>query len=201
MPLLSPRASRTSEGSDSTVESPRPGSGKRVSSIGRLSTFLRSPKPESSSDDLAKAESAATVVQARLRGNKARKQQEKDVGAVTTVQARLRGRQSRKAVQAAHKAELTAKKEAAAKRPAGGVASQDGRPGSKETEASAPKVVKEMNDHAAMVEAEHASTVMQAGLRGYIARNRSLCEHTAPGTPSQGQHARSAASPGRAPAV
>ena len=188
MPLRSPRARRTEGEPGPAGESTKSsGSFGRQLSFSRLSTFLRSPKPESSSDDLVKAENAATVVQARLRGNMARKQQEKDVGAVTAARARLRGRQSRKAVQA---------EEAAAKRPTRGVASQDGRPGfrtmsGKNAGASAPKVANEMNDHAAMVEAEHASTVMQAGLRGYIARNRSLREHTAPGTPSQGQHARS----------
>ena len=186
MPLRSPRASRTEGEPGPAGESTKSsGSFGRQLSFSRLSTFLRSPKPESSSDDLVKAESAATVVQARLRGNMARKQQEKDVGAATAARARLRGRQSRKAVQA---------EKAAAKRPTRGVVSQDGRPGfrtisGKNTGASAPKVVNEINDHAAMVEAEHASTVMQAGLRGYIARNRSQCEHTAPGTPSQGQHA------------
>ena len=177
MPLLSPRASRTSEGSDSSAGSPRPGSGKRVS--GRLSSFLRSPKPASSSEDL-EAESAATVVQARLRGNKARKQQEADAGTVTAVQARMRGKMSRKAEQAKFKAEQKAKKEVAAKKeaaakeaaaqpPAGDVTSPGGKPGSKMTGASTPKVVKDVNDHDAMVEAEHATTVMQAGLRGYIA--------------------------------
>ena len=185
MPLLSPRASRTSEGSDSSAGSPRPGSGKRVS--GRLSSFLRSPKPASSSEDL-EAESAATVVQARLRGNKARKQQEADAGTVTAVQARMRGKMSRKAEQAKFKAEQKAKKEVAAKKeaaaqpPAGDVTSPGGKPGSKMTGASTPKVVKDVNDHDAMVEAEHATTVMQAGLRGYIARRRGLCQHTA--TPS-----------------
>ena len=188
MPLLSPRASRTSEGSDSSAGSPRAGSGKRVS--GRLSSFLRSPKPANSSDDL-EAESAATVVQARLRGNKARKQQEADAGAVTAVQARMRGKMSRKAEQAKFKAEQKAKKEveakeAASKSPAGDVTSPGGKPGPKKTGASTPKV----NDHDAMVEAEHATTVMQAGLRGYIARRRSLCQHATPHAPNQGQHAR-----------
>tara|TARA_B100000795_G_scaffold233160_1_gene191741 strand:- start:44 stop:541 length:498 start_codon:yes stop_codon:yes gene_type:complete len=149
---------------------------------GRLSSFLRSPKPASSSEDL-EAESAATVVQARLRGNKARKQQEADAGAVTAVQARMRGKMSRKAEQAKFKAEQKAKKEAAAKEaaaqsPAGDVTSPGGKPGPKKTGASTPKV----NDHDAMVEAEHATTVMQAGLRGYIARRSGLCQHTA--TPS-----------------
>ena len=155
---------------------------------GRLSSFLRSPKPASSSEDL-EAESAATLVQARLRGNKARKQQEADAGAVTAVQARMRGKMSRKAEQAKFKAEQKAKKEAAAEKeaaakeaaaqpPAGDVTSPGGKPSSKRTGVSTPKV----NDHDAMVEAEHATTVMQAGLRGYIARRRGLCQHTA--TPS-----------------
>lgn len=163
MPLLRPRTSRTSEGEPGSSS----GRAGRQPSFSRISSFLRSPKPESSSYDLVKAERAATVVQARLRGNQARKQQEEDVGAVTAVQARLGSRQSRKAMQAAHKAELKAKKP-----PAEDVTS----PGLKQTGA----LVKEVNDHATMVEAEHASTVMQAGLRGYIARNRSLCQHTTP---------------------
>ena len=178
MPLLSPRLSRTSSASGVNPESPaepkrsnsnlgKPKSLLPTNSKEKLTSFLsRSPSSsespsarQNSSDSLellAKAESAATVVQARMRGNQARKQQQEDAAAskakakdaeaskaITTVQARLRGRMSRKSLQTAHKAELKAKHEAKAKPAAAG-----------------PKA---MDD-------DRAATVMQSGIRGYFAR-------------------------------